>query len=186
VKRAVFLDRDGTIIREVGYASRVEDLELLPGAAQALRRIGEAGYLRIVITNQSGVARGYFDAATVERLNEALRGMLAQHGADVESFAYCPHLPEIGGPCDCRKPAPGMLLGEAQRLGVDLSASWMVGDKAIDVEAGHRAGCRTALVRTGYGAGELGKLEGKGIAPDVVTDDLGTFAEYLLGSFNPK
>lgn len=180
MSRAVFLDRDGTIVGEAEYASREEDLVLLPGAAQALRRIGEAGYLRLVVTNQSGVARGFFGLDTVEKLNGALRGMLLRQGADVEGFAICPHLPELTGPCDCRKPQPGMLLAEAARRGVDLAASWMVGDKASDVEAGLRAGCRAALVLTGYGVAEQEKLEKRGIRPDAVFQDLGAFADYLL------
>lgn len=179
MRRAVFLDRDGTIVREVNYLSREEDMELLPGAAEALRRIGEAGYLRIVVTNQAGVARGYFDEATVVRLNEVLRERLRALGADVESFAYCPHLPEITGPCDCRKPAPGMILCEARRLDVDLAASWMVGDKVLDVEAGKRAGCRTALVLTGYGPEEAKVLDAAGEEPDLVAEDLAAFARRL-------
>ncbi len=179
MRRAVFLDRDGTLIREVGYLSRVEELEVLPGVAEALKRLGEAGYLRLVVSNQSGVARGYFDEATVERLNDALRDRLRAAGADVEDFAWCPHHPDHDKACACRKPEPGLLKELAARHGVDLKASWMVGDKAVDVAAGKNAGCRAALVRTGYGAAEEGEAEG--LRPDLVADDLKEFADALLG-----
>lgn len=180
MKKAVFLDRDGTILREVEYLSRAEDMEILPGAARALRRLGEAGYLRLVVTNQSGVARGYFGSEVVEGLNEELRRRLKREGADVEDFAYCPHLPALTGPCDCRKPAPGLLLELAARHGVDLSASWMVGDKAVDVAAGKNSGCRAALVRTGYGAAE--EEAAREFGPDMVVDDLSVFADAILES----
>lgn len=180
MKKAVFLDRDGTILREVEYLSRAEDMEILPGAARALRRLGETGYLRLVVTNQSGVARGYFGSEVVEELNEELRRRLKRDGADVEDFAYCPHLPELTGACGCRKPAPGLLLELAARHDVDLAASWMVGDKASDVEAGKNAGCRAALVRTGYGAAE--EDTARRFAPDLVADDLDSFADALLGT----
>ena len=185
MKKAVFLDRDGTLVREVEFLSRREDMELLPGVAYALARLGKAGYLRLIVSNQSGVARGYFDGATQEQLNDALRADLQEQGADVEGVAFCPHHPDYSGPCACRKPEPGLLLELSERLGVDLAASWMVGDKVSDVGAGRNAGCRTVLVRTGYGSEEEIKLAERGLRADLVVDDLKTFVAKLLGAEPP-
>lgn len=152
-RRAIFLDRDGTINVEKDYLIAPADLELLPGVGEALRRGQEAGYLLIVVTNQSGVARGYFTAEAVEGLHAHLQGRLLPFGVQIDAFYVCPHHPEHGdGPCDCRKGAPGMLLQAAREHHIDLAASWMIGDKGSDVEAGIHAGCSTILVRTGYGA----------------------------------
>jgi D-glycero-D-manno-heptose 1,7-bisphosphate phosphatase len=155
---AVFLDRDGTIIDEVNYLSRVEQVRLLPGAAGAIRRWNAAGVRVVVVTNQAGVARGMFPEVRVGEVHAHLSAVLAAAGARVDAYYYCPHhatagVGEYRVACDCRKPRPGMLLAAARDLGLDLSRSWMVGDKPCDLEAGAAAGCRTVLVRTGYGAG---------------------------------
>lgn len=180
MRRAAFLDRDGTLIREVGYLSRLEDVELLPGAAAALRRLGEAGYLRLVVTNQSGVARGMFDLAFVEETHRELRRRLQAEGADVEGFYVCPHHPDLTGPCGCRKPAPGLVERAAAEWGVDLAASWVVGDKPADVELARAAGCRAALVRTGYGARSAEELRARGVGPDLVAADLEEAVKEML------
>jgi D-glycero-D-manno-heptose 1,7-bisphosphate phosphatase len=160
---AVFLDRDGTINIEKQYLFRVEDLELLPGAAEGIALLCRAGYRIIVASNQSGIGRGYYTEDDVQHLHRHLDQILNQYGAWVDAYYYCPHHPEqaIGEfrtECDCRKPLPGMLLQAAADLEVELASSFMVGDKLVDVHAGRAAGCIPILVRTGYGAAEETKL----------------------------
>jgi len=163
LKPAVFLDRDGTINVEKDYLHRIEDFAFLPGVPEAIRRLKVAGYLVLVVTNQSGVARGYYGLGDVERLHRHLQEELGRHGTAVDGFYICPHHPQSGrGPyrrdCDCRKGNPGMLLQAAAEHGVDLERSFMVGDKKADIEAGRRAGCTALLVLTGYGASTAGEL----------------------------
>jgi D-glycero-D-manno-heptose 1,7-bisphosphate phosphatase len=162
-RRAVFLDRDGTINVEKDYLWRVEDFEFIPGAPEAIRRLREAGYLVIVVTNQSGVARGYYTLADVEVLHRHLRQELKKSGAAVDGFYVCPHHPtegvgEFRRDCGCRKGRPGMLLQAATEHGIDLADSYMIGDKEADVEAAERAGCTPLLVLTGYGAAESARM----------------------------
>lgn len=182
MRRAVFLDRDGTLVREVNYLARLADLAVLPGVAGALGRLAQAGYLRLVVTNQSGVARGYFDEAFVDETHRELRARLRRDGGDVEGFYVCPHHPELTGPCACRKPEPGLVTRAAAEWGVDLSGSWVVGDKVADVELARRAGCRAALVRTGHGAEAEVELARAGRRADLVADDLGAAVEEMLKS----
>lgn len=155
-KPAVFLDRDGTLNVEKNYLYRAEDFEFIPGALEAVRLLNQAGLFVVVLTNQSGIARGLYSEADLQRLHRHVDTLLAAEGARVDAWYYCPHHPEGRGAyrrhCDCRKPLPGMLFQAAAEHGIDLSRSWMVGDKAVDVEAGLAAGCRPILVRTGYGA----------------------------------
>lgn len=157
LRRAVFLDRDGTINVEKDYLYRVEDFEFIPGTPEAIRLLKAAGFLVIVVTNQAGVARGYYDEQAVAVLHAHIQTLLAACGATVDGFYLCPHHPTEGlGPyrvqCDCRKGAPGMLLQAAREHGIALADSFMVGDKVADIEAGVAAGCRPILVKTGYGA----------------------------------
>ena len=156
MRRAVFLDRDGTINVEKEYLYRIVDFEFLSGAADAVRLLNEAGFLVVVVTNQSGVARGYYTEEDVENLHRHIDRELEKTGARVDAWLYCPHHPDgrssYGLPCNCRKPLPGMLKEAAQRYDIDLKTSIMIGDKLADVSAGQGAGCRTVLVRTGYGA----------------------------------
>ena len=162
--QAVFLDRDGTINEEVGYLDRMEKLQLIPGAAEAIRLINESGMKAVAVTNQSGVARGIFTESFVAEIHARLREMLRAEGAFLDGIYYCPHHPTEGRVeylkiCDCRKPAPGMLLRAAAELHLDPARSYMVGDTLKDIEAGGRAGAQGILVRTGYGeeaAAELG------------------------------
>lgn len=156
-RRAVFLDRDGTINVEKNYLHKIEDFEFIPGAPEAIRRLKDAGFLVIVVSNQAGIARGYFDEAAVEALHRHMQSELARIGTAIDAFYFCPHHPEEGVgaykvDCDCRKGEPGMLLRAAEEYDIDLHASFMVGDKLADIEAGERAGCRSILVLTGYGA----------------------------------
>lgn len=155
-REAVFLDRDGTLIEEVHHLASPEQVRLLPGAADAVRRLNDAGALVVVVTNQSGVARGYFPESRVAEVHARLSALLAEHGAHIDAYYHCPHHPTEGVgayrvACDCRKPKPGLLLTAAREMDIDLSRSWMIGDKACDAEAGAAAGCRTVLVRTGHG-----------------------------------
>lgn len=155
-REAVFLDRDGTIIEEVHYLSSPEQVRLIPGAADAVRRFNNAGVLVVVVTNQAGVARGYFPESRVSEVHAHLSALLAERGAHIDAYYHCPHHPTEGVgeyrvACDCRKPKPGLLLTAARELDIDLSRSWMIGDKPCDAEAGAAAGCRTMLVRTGHG-----------------------------------
>jgi D-glycero-D-manno-heptose 1,7-bisphosphate phosphatase len=164
---AIFLDRDGTINEEAGYLRRMESLRLLPGAAGAIRRINESGLMAVVVTNQSGIARGLFDEAFVDRVHKRLREMLRAEGALIDAFYFCPHHPTEGRGaylkiCDCRKPAPGMLLLAAEELRIDPSRSYMVGDTLKDIAAGAGVGARGVLVRTGYGEESAAELQQNG------------------------
>ena len=153
---AVFLDRDGTINIEKEYLYKVEDFEFIPGAPEAICVLKEAGFLVVVVTNQSGVARGYYTLQDVHRLHEHMQEQLAIVGTEVDAFYICPHHPEKGNgeyllDCDCRKGRPGMLLQAAEDFGIDLKRSFMVGDKIADIQAAEGAGCKPILVLTGYG-----------------------------------
>lgn len=157
MERVIFLDRDGTLNEEVHYLHKKEDLRLIDGVANALRRFRENGYRLVVVTNQAGVARGYYQEEDVKLLHEYMNGILRPLGAEIDCFFYCPHHPEHGigaykKSCHCRKPDIGMLEQAEQYFQVDKAHSWMIGDKLIDVEAGRRFGVRTVLVGTGYGA----------------------------------
>lgn len=150
-KRAVFLDRDGTIAPDVGYCSRTEDFSVFPGAGEAVRLLNRAGFLAVVITNQSGIARGYFSEDTLADIHREMVGQLAAQGGRIDAIYYCPHHPDDG--CQCRKPGTGLLQRAAEEMDIDLSRSFMVGDLQIDIDAGRAAGCRTVLVTTGPHAG---------------------------------
>ncbi len=163
LRRAVFLDRDGTVNEERDYLYRVEDFAFIAGVPQAIRRLNEAGWLVVVVTNQSGVARGYYGEDDVARLHRHIERLLAAEGARIDAFYFCPHHPREGigsyrRDCDCRKGQPGMLLRAATEHGIDLSCSFMVGDKVADIEAGEAAGCTPLMVLTGYGVDESQRL----------------------------
>ena len=158
-KRAVFIDRDGTISEEVGYVNHVSRYRVLPFAAEAVRTLNEAGWLAILVTNQAGVARGYFEEEMIGRVHGLLADELEKGGARLDAVYYCPHHPSVGEPpyrfdCDCRKPRPGLIRRAAEELGIALQKSWMVGDRYSDTELARNAGTRAAFVLTGYGRGE--------------------------------
>jgi D-glycero-D-manno-heptose 1,7-bisphosphate phosphatase len=176
VRGGVFLDRDGTIIQEVAYLSDPEAIALIPGAARAIRLINRFGFRAVVVSNQSGVGRGYFPASVVEEITERLRSLLGQAGALLDGVYYCPHHPDDG--CKCRKPEPGMLQRAAEDLGIDLPASYMVGDKADDVRAIRRVEGKGVLVLTGYGRGE--REAWRGDPPDFVAQDLLEATYWIL------
>ncbi len=156
-QKAVFLDRDGTINRYVGFLRNIDDFELLPGAAEAIKQINAAGYLAIVITNQPVIARGEVTFAQLQEIHKKMETLLGAEGAYVDGIYFCPHHPHKGYegeipalkiPCECRKPKPGMLIKAAEDFHIDLDASWMIGDSESDIKAGSAAGCRTALIGT--------------------------------------
>jgi D-glycero-D-manno-heptose 1,7-bisphosphate phosphatase len=177
---AVFLDRDGTIAEEVGYLNHASRFRMFPFVAAAIRRLNAARLPVIVVTNQSGVSRGYFPDSLVQTVHELMTQQLTAAGAHLDAIYYCPHTSADG--CECRKPRPGLLERAAREHGLDLYRSFVVGDRYADVELAHRAGCRGILVRTGYGEGDLAWNAAKWPAPpDFVAGDLAEAAEWILG-----
>lgn len=185
MRAAVFLDRDGTLIDELGFLARPEDLHLYPWAGPAVRRLNEAGFAVVVVTNQSGIARGLFGERELSAIHARLAAELARHGAHLDDVLHCPHHPREGTPplrstCACRKPAPGLVLEAARRHELDLSRSYLIGDSLRDLECGARAGLHgTLLVRTGKGADELARWPAS-TPPPRVADDLLAAVEALL------
>ena len=143
LSKAVFIDRDGTIARDVPYCSRPEDFELLPGAVEGIRLLNERGFQVVVITNQSGVARGYFTEQMLARIHDKMRGDLAEYNARIDAIYYCPHHPDDN--CDCRKPQPKMVFQAASDLGIDPKQSYVIGDSDADVEMARKAGCKASI-----------------------------------------
>lgn len=146
-RRAIFLDRDGTLNEDLGYVHRPEDWRWLPGVPEALARFRAAGWLLVVVSNQSGLARGLFAPEALAALERWVDAALAPLGAAPDAWYHCPHLPEITGPCSCRKPLPGLILRACAELDIAPGASWMLGDRQRDVAAGVAAGCRAGLLR---------------------------------------
>ncbi len=181
---AVFLDRDGTLNEDSGYPARREDVRIFPFAFDAVRRLNEAGYLIVVVTNQSGVGRGFFSAHDVETIHERLAADFAARGARIDAFYVCPHAPagetDGGVDCDCRKPKPELGLRAARDLDIDLAASFMVGDKVEDVAFGLAIGATPVLVLTGRGAESRARLAEGGPAPAAVSEDLASAADWIL------
>src|SRR5208282_4682859 len=182
MKPAVFLDRDGTLIAEKNYLRRPEDVVILPGAAAGLQRLGGAGFQLFIVSNQSGVGRGYCTLADVERVNEHLHGELARAGVRLEKVYFAPEAPDQ--PSRGRKPSPQFLFDARDEFGVDLAQSYMIGDKLIDLECGWNAGVKQSiLVRTGYGA-ELVRAEPEKIKRAVVVEDLAGAADWILSALH--
>jgi D-glycero-D-manno-heptose 1,7-bisphosphate phosphatase len=181
---AVFLDRDGTINEEVNYLGDPAQLKLTPGAAKAIYQLNSHNIPVIVVTNQAGIARGYFNEAQMHLVHQALDLMLAPYNAKIDAYYFCPHHPTAGigdykTICSCRKPEPGMLHQAAQDLHIDLSKSYLVGDKLTDIQAGNRAGCQTILVETGYGKTESENCQDK-TKPDRIAPDLLDAIDWIL------
>jgi D-glycero-D-manno-heptose 1,7-bisphosphate phosphatase len=183
---AVFIDRDGTLTEEVGYVNHPSRLKLLPRSAEAIRRLNAAGVAAVVVTNQAGIARGYFSESVLHAVDEALRAQLALVGARLDGLYACLHHPSEGeapyrAQCECRKPKPGLLLRAAGELGLDLARSTMVGDKASDLVPARTVGASAVLVLTGYGRGEWEyQRERFEVQPDHVAADLLDAVEWAL------
>jgi D-glycero-D-manno-heptose 1,7-bisphosphate phosphatase len=177
-RRAVFMDRDGTISEEVGYVNHPARYRVFPYAGEAVRLLNGAGLLAILVTNQAGVARGYFTEEMIGAVHGVLEEELRREHAHLDAIYYCAHHPSVGQPpyrcdCDCRKPRPGLILRAAQEFDIDLGRSWMIGDRYSDVELAHNAGVRAALVLSGYGQGEWEyQRESWKSEPDLVAQDL--------------
>lgn len=168
---AIFLDRDGTVNEAVGYVNDEIRFRLYPWTVEAIRTLTDEGYLAVLVTNQSGVGRGFYREELVETLHGGLRQRLREAGTDLAAAYFCPHRPSDG--CGCRKPEPGMLLRAREELDVDLERSWIVGDTHTDLEAGWAVGAKSALVMTGFGAGTWKReRDGWPRQPDLVAPDV--------------
>jgi D-glycero-D-manno-heptose 1,7-bisphosphate phosphatase len=184
VKAAVFLDRDGTLIEEVGYLDRLERVALYPFAVDAIRALNRAGLITVMVTNQSGVARGFFTEAVVEEVHGHIADLLAAGGAHLDAYYHCPHHPDgrvarFAVACHCRKPARGLVDRAVREFGVDPARSFTVGDRWADVGLARTVGGRGILVRTGYGAGEEHRAP-DGLRADVVVNNLVEAASWIL------
>jgi D-glycero-D-manno-heptose 1,7-bisphosphate phosphatase len=184
LRPAVFLDRDGTLNEDVGYLSELSHLTLFPWAIDAVRLLNQAGYVVVVVTNQGGIGRKMIRPEFVGELHAEMARRLAAGGARVDGWYSCPHHPdalidELRVECSCRKPKPGMAEQAARELGIDLTRSWVIGDKWLDVQLGHRIGGRGILVRTGWGALEEA-VRPEGQAVDAICDTLAGAVAHLL------
>ena len=181
---AVFLDRDGTLIEDVGYLDAVTRIAVFPWTIDAIRALNRAGLPLVVVTNQSGIARKYFSEAFVQETHRALDARLAEGGVRVDAYYYCPHhpdgkLPDYARECDCRKPRPGLIERAARDLNLDPARSFVVGDKWGDIGLAQAVGARGVLVRTGTGA--IAERQPRpGVAADVVVDNLAAAASWIL------
>ena len=186
-KPAIFLDRDGTLSHEVGYVNHPSRFRLYPWSASAVRAINRASWLAVVVTNQAGVARGYFPESVFQEVQSRLRGEVEAGGAHFDAVYACLHHPSVGEPpyresCDCRKPRPGLLRRAEKELGADLRSSWVIGDRYSDMQLAWSVGASGALVKSGYGLGELTYLsEGWSKQPDLVAENLLEAVERILG-----
>jgi D-glycero-D-manno-heptose 1,7-bisphosphate phosphatase len=186
MNRAVFIDRDGTISEEVGYINHPSRFRIFPYAAEAIKRLHENGWLAILVTNQAGVARGYFSEEMIHSVHAVLTGELANGGAKLDAIYYCAHHPSVGEPpyrsdCDCRKPKPGLITRATQELDIDVNQSWMVGDRYSDIELARNAGLKSAFVLSGYGLGEWEHQRNNWAAnPDLVSKHLLEAVELIV------
>ena len=185
MNKAVFLDRDGVIIKEPPYyAHKIDQLELIPKSAEAIRLLNESGFKVIVVSNQAGVARGYYQEKDIQIYNNEMKRQLEEKGARIVAIYYCPHHPEATIEkykidCECRKPKPGMLIQAEKDLDLNLKLSFLIGDKISDIEAGCRAGCKTILVLTGQGNNESKKISKMNIKPNYISKDLHTAIQII-------
>ena len=185
MRPAVFLDRDGTMVHDVGYLSRLEDVHWFPWTIEAVRLLNQAGFFVCVTTNQGGVGLGYYPEAFVHRVHEVMSATLAAGGARVDGWFYCPHHPQaiseaLRLDCECRKPKIGMIKQATARFDIDLGASFVVGDKRQDIGLGVNSGARGILVRTGYGEPELVRNNGQMPGAAFVAADLMEATRWIL------
>ena len=181
---AVFIDRDGTVSEEVGYMYTEALYKVFPWTGEAIHRINLKGMKVILATNQSGIERGYFTESTMNRVHNRLREELTKSQAMLDSIYFCPHHPETG--CECRKPKPGMLFQAQKELGLDLTRSYMVGDRYLDVRTGKAAGAKAVLVLTGDGVKEYEQHKNAEVQPDFVAKDLEEAVDFILREGNNK
>jgi D-glycero-D-manno-heptose 1,7-bisphosphate phosphatase len=185
-RRALLIDRDGTVCEDVGYLDQPQALHVLPGAAEALVAAERAGFQIVLVTNQAGVGHGRFDELTLDSIHDRLRELLGERGARVDGIYYCPHHPEAllaryRLDCACRKPKPGMLLRARDEMGIDLASSYLVGDHPRDIAAGAAAGATSVLVLTGHGRRMwLETPRPPDVRPDHVADDLAAAVQWIL------
>lgn len=182
-RMAVFMDRDGTITEEMDYLKEPKKLKLVPRSAEAIRLLNEKRILAIVVSNQSGVARGYFTEKTVRETHKRLEELLAEKEAHLDGIYYCPHHPEFGPPkyrkdCNCRKPKPGMLKTAARKFNLDLKKCYVIGDKVEDIKLAQNVGAKGILVLTGYGR----RSKNKGINPDHTTKNLYQAVKWIVNN----
>ncbi|HWO02933.1 MAG TPA: D-glycero-beta-D-manno-heptose 1,7-bisphosphate 7-phosphatase [Blastocatellia bacterium] len=188
---AIFIDRDGTINEDLGYISRPDDLLIYPGVAEAVRLVNKAGLKTIVVTNQSGVARGFYSEDDLREIHNRMISELQKEDARIDAVYYCPHHPDYGDElyrkdCECRKPRPGMLYAAAREHNIDLARSFVIGDKASDINLAANAGARGALVLTGYGKETLAHQVRWPCEPDFVADSLLRAVEAILDERRPR
>lgn len=174
---AVFLDRDGTLNHDPGYLGDAREFRFLPGAVEAVKRLKDAGYRVFVVSNQSGIARGFFGVDDLRRIHDRMAAGLRQKGVTLDGIYYCPHHPDAQ--CPCRKPSPGMVLDAAAHYEIDLKRSYFVGDRHSDIETGKNAGCGTILVLTGAGGETHATLDADRF-PDHIATDLSAAADWIL------
>ena len=172
--KAIFLDRDGVINKEVSYLSDPEKFEFIEGSIEALKILKQKRFLLIIITNQAGIAKGFFTKETLTAIHNKMKRILKKNSIQLDDIYYCPHHPEFSGSCDCRKPNPGMILKAQSKYNINLTKSYMVGDTLKDIQTGIAARCKTVLVLTGYGNEEQKKIGT--IAPDMIFKNLKEFA----------
>ena len=182
LKKVAFLDRDGTINRDSpDYIKSWEDFEFLPGSLKAIEQLTASGFTTILITNQSAVPRKYITVEQLDDMHRMLKEVVETNAGEIKDIFYCPHMPDEG--CDCRKPQPGLIFQAQKKYHIDLTAAFMVGDNAKDVECGQNAGCgKTVLVKTGNFAKARQELTQKGILPDFVAEDLYEAAEWIISN----
>ena len=186
-KPAVFMDRDGTVNEQMGYINHLDRFVLLPGAGKAIRLLNEAGYLTIIVSNQSGVARGYFPVDLVYRVHDKMNALIKEEGAVLDGIYFCPHYPDgkippYGMKCDCRKPGIGLINKASASFDIDMENSHVIGDRCSDIEMAHKAGLKGIMVKTGYGMGDLEYVFPKlPFQPFHVAEDLLDAVKWILG-----
>ncbi len=176
MRRAVFLDRDGTLIKDIPYLNNPELVELLPNVPEGLKILKDLGFMLVVVTNQSGIRRGYFDEETLQEIHDKMCYLLRERGVNIDAIYYCPCLPDEG--CDCRKPNPGMLLQAAKDYNIDLKKSYIIGDTWMDICAGKKVGCVTILL-SGKNENFI-KLRELNIEPDYIAKDFIDAVNYIV------